>query len=151
MSKIDLQEIQSLRKVTGIYLLYKEEELVYIGQSTNIYVRVLEHICDREKDFDSVYGISIIEERELLEVCLISRLKPKYNKLFVDSYKWFTKLLPMNIREIAINIDIGYSRHYEEIIKLGKFEDNNNLWQDKILIQPKLVCCYDSPWSFYYE
>lgn len=36
----------------GVYFLYDKDELVYIGQSDNLYRRIGQHIAERKKKFD---------------------------------------------------------------------------------------------------
>jgi excinuclease UvrABC nuclease subunit len=64
---------------SGVYFLWDEDELVYIGESENIYLRIGQHIKDGRKRFDD-FTIYITEDRKLLEAYLINVLKPKYNK-----------------------------------------------------------------------
>ena len=69
----------------GIYFLYKNEQLVYIGQSTDILLRIRNHF--KEKDFDNY---SYFE-------CEISKLN-QVERLFIEKY---TPLLNkcLNIKE----------------------------------------------------
>ena len=47
-----LEELQVARNVDGVYFLYNEnKELVYIGKSRNIYLRILEHKFENKKKF----------------------------------------------------------------------------------------------------
>ena len=64
----------------GVYFLYDGEELVYIGQSDNIYRRIGQHISDGVKRFDSFCFYEVGEERIILESYLINKFKPKYNQ-----------------------------------------------------------------------
>lgn len=72
-----------MKKITaGLYFLYKQGELVYIGKSNNIFYRVGMHIHENAKDFDS-FEYQIVEdenERSNLEGYLIEVFKPKYNE-----------------------------------------------------------------------
>lgn len=72
-----------MRKITGgIYFLYDGDNLVYIGQSGNIFERVGRHIKDNVKKFDN-WEYQIVEdkeERNNLEGYLIKVFKPKYNQ-----------------------------------------------------------------------
>lgn len=64
----------------GVYFLYDGEELVYIGQSDNIYRRIGQHISEGVKRFDSFCFYEVGEERIILESYLISKFQPKYNQ-----------------------------------------------------------------------
>lgn len=72
-----------MKKLTGgIYFLYDNDNLVYIGKSSNIFYRIGTHIHQQLKKFDS-WEYQIIEdeeERSNMEGYLIDIFKPKYNK-----------------------------------------------------------------------
>ena len=85
MKNANLKTLQKVKRDSGIYALFNKDELVYIGQSSNLYLRVLEHIVEGKKDFD---GIKCAYNNKLLyilvmETILISKLKPKLNKQFL--------------------------------------------------------------------
>lgn len=64
-----------------IYALIKDQEVVYIGQSSNVMARLGSHIQERVKDFDS-YAIvckATHEDVDAIERKYIEDLKPKYN------------------------------------------------------------------------
>jgi len=74
-----LNKLMVVESVTGIYFLIKDEKIVYVGQSTNIFSRVGTHKID--KDFDkAVYFECPSTELDDLEYELINILQPKYNK-----------------------------------------------------------------------
>jgi hypothetical protein len=63
---------------TGIYFLVKNNEVVYIGQSKTIEVRVSTHIG--AKDFDKAYYFECpLEELDEVEMELIRAVKPVLN------------------------------------------------------------------------
>jgi len=67
----------------GIYFLYNNDELVYIGKSiTDIRKRLKRHIFEETKIFDRVdaYFINSDTDVHLAEVYLINKFSPKYNK-----------------------------------------------------------------------
>ena len=67
-------------KVKGIYFLFENKKLVYVGISVNIYVRIQQHALDG-KTFDDFKYVEIdIEQCINTEINLISSLQPKYNK-----------------------------------------------------------------------
>jgi len=122
---------QDTRHTPGIYALKKDEEIVYIGSSRDIYTRLLEHKVDEEKDFDSASSIETIGKnegadsfRKMIEMGIICQLKPKYNKIFFDNYKlWLFSLPCENIKKEHVDlfvkeVDIAISNlskggHYE--------------------------------------
>lgn len=64
----------------GIYRLYKDEKIVYIGQSNDINNRIEEH--KRDKIFDSYdyCEINSKSDRSIYELYYIAKYKPLYNK-----------------------------------------------------------------------
>ena len=63
----------------AIYALFKDEEIVYIGQSINTYSRIGSH--NKDKDFDYFRIMPCLKHRmNNWEEMLIQRYKPKYNK-----------------------------------------------------------------------
>lgn len=71
----------------GIYFLIKNGEIVYVGQSSDIYRRISEHrlgVPKRKgppKDFDEwdYYEIEDEDKRDVVEYFLINLLKPRLN------------------------------------------------------------------------
>ena len=76
--------IAALTPLCGVYFLYDDEELVYIGHSTRIPMRVCEHLSNLngcEKEFTDAYFLPC--EKDLLfatEMACIRRYRPKYNQ-----------------------------------------------------------------------
>ena len=65
----------------GIYFLYKDSEIVYIGKSTsNISGRLTAHLQDKEFDKVIVYEIESDADIALAEIYLILKHNPKYNQ-----------------------------------------------------------------------
>ena len=62
----------------GVYFLFDNKQLVYIGESNNVYMRIGQHIKDGTKKFDS-FAIYPCNDRKKLEGFLIRALMPKYN------------------------------------------------------------------------
>jgi hypothetical protein len=68
------------RKASGIYLLKKEEAIVYVGQTTNFLSRAANHSSNPNFDFDEIIFIPAAKSKlNLYEHELIARLCPKYN------------------------------------------------------------------------
>ena len=62
-----------------VYILYNEDVIVYVGQTINIYNRLISH--KRDKVFDRVRYLHCREDRKLYwEKVLIDRYQPIYNK-----------------------------------------------------------------------
>ncbi|MGH8100365.1 MAG: hypothetical protein ACREIW_03645 [Chthoniobacterales bacterium] len=67
------------RRLIGIYFLVALNKVVYVGQSTNVLARVHAHSANIEFD-RAFYLPCAADELDTLEVGLIARLKPRYNK-----------------------------------------------------------------------
>ncbi len=69
---------QLIQRISGIYFLFRGDDLVYIGQSINVLGRVTAHTSD--KDFDS-FAYLPCPEKELLavEALYINEFKPLLN------------------------------------------------------------------------
>jgi hypothetical protein len=71
--------------IAGIYFLFDGKEIVYVGQSSDIFRRIYEHSSGRskgaKKKFDTWEYFEIADDAERLraEDLLILALKPKYN------------------------------------------------------------------------
>jgi len=67
----------AMQATSGVYLLYKDGVLIYIGQSVNVYSRVPQH---RDKAYDRVMFIPCrVEVLDEVETALIVALHPKLN------------------------------------------------------------------------
>lgn len=67
-------------KISGIYFLCNDLEVLYVGQSTNIYARIGQHIADDKKEFDKAFFILVPSDRlNDIEGALIKYLQPIYN------------------------------------------------------------------------
>lgn len=81
---VNLKDLQKTREKQGIYFLYNQDkELIYIGQSRNIYIRLLEHIAENKKQFFYFKAIKIDDSdfMELMEIYLIQLYKETHNLL----------------------------------------------------------------------
>lgn len=70
-----------MKKITsGVYMLYKNDNIVYVGESSNILSRIGQHIKEGVKDFDEFEYFELEEEDRMnLEAFIIRIVKPKYN------------------------------------------------------------------------
>jgi len=65
---------------SGVYFLFHNGELVYIGQTKTIKWRLDQHLAERRKDFDAIAFIPCGLDRLLeIEAFYIKRYAPKYN------------------------------------------------------------------------
>lgn len=66
---------------TAIYFLLRDNKIVYVGQSINIYSRIGEHFEDRKIKFNRFSIIPCKKENlEILETFYIHKFNPIYNK-----------------------------------------------------------------------
>jgi hypothetical protein len=66
---------------SGVYFLYREGVVVYVGQAVNVRRRIADHIGEGVKDFDAVSFIPFAPDKLLAaEARYIRRLRPVYNK-----------------------------------------------------------------------
>lgn len=82
---LEKNEILKLKKLDkpkiGIYFLMDKSEVVYIGQSINIDLRIAQH-KRTDKEFDrTLYLECGAKELDLLEAAHIQEYQPRYNKV----------------------------------------------------------------------
>lgn len=70
-------------RLRGVYYLYRDAQIVYVGSSSNILRRVSQHVTDDTKDFDSFSYHDMSNHSqwdiESFEIIEIKRLKPQLN------------------------------------------------------------------------
>lgn len=78
----DPQDIPESRSTAGLYVLLKEEEIVYVGISSDIYRRIHEHRLEGAKVFDDWRWLPCGSgsERLRLEALLILAHLPTHNR-----------------------------------------------------------------------
>ena len=68
-------------RIAGIYLLYYEREIVYVGQSVNLITRIRSHADEGRKNFDAVGIIRVpLEYLDDVETAFIRVFEPRYNR-----------------------------------------------------------------------
>lgn len=94
------------KRIRGLYLLYQNDELHYIGMSNNVNFRLYQHSYSSHLvELNGEYDVKIIEvenysDLRLLEEILIRLLKPKLNKEYVDDnemgelFKQYLNMIP---------------------------------------------------------
>ena len=102
-------KLQFIRNIGGVYFLYNLDELVYIGYSKNIYIRILEHFYNN-KGFDSFSYYELknysANEMKLVENVLIAHYSTELNKHIIKDTLWFY--------ESNINSFTESYKYYEE-------------------------------------
>lgn len=96
----DIKGIKPLEPLRGVYFLFLNDEIVYVGQSTNIHLRVQQH---RDKEFNRVFYQEVPIEMDLLaiEKYYILKFRPRYN--YETSAKTCER--PATLDEIAYYLD----------------------------------------------
>jgi len=83
LSSVNLNELKKYNKhefLTGIYFLLKNDEIVYVGKTINLYDRIMVHQKQNVKDFDSYLFLEVDNKKlNLSERYFINKLKPIYN------------------------------------------------------------------------
>lgn len=85
-------DLNSLKRNTisnihkGIYFLYDNDELVYIGRSYNVFDRVSTHAVENIKTFNN-YSYILTDDINDIEKYMIYKYKPKYNVMSMRDYK----------------------------------------------------------------
>jgi hypothetical protein len=78
--------IEHISTPPGIYFLCKQKKIRYIGQTVNVASRIITHMSEGLKDFDSVFFITCPRNSlSDLEISLIKYLKPELNKVYKKS------------------------------------------------------------------
>lgn len=108
---------------TGIYFLIKDNEIVYVGQSTQFYTKLSSHV--NNKDFDSYFIIEVPEEQLTeYEVEYIIKFNPIYNSILpsnniyktLESMKKIFELTKWNLKKTVRIHDIKRAfRNYYDI------------------------------------
>ncbi|KAA0089380.1 GIY-YIG nuclease family protein [Paraburkholderia sp. T12-10] len=95
MSLLSVEEIEALSKPfprhAVIYFLFKEDRIVYVGQSTNVHLRIGSHASGAyRKEFDAFSMIDVpdgIDPTEL-EFSYIEQFAPIYNFKGLKGKSW---------------------------------------------------------------
>ena len=77
------------KKMTGVYALYDESGLIYIGHSTRIFDRIKTH--EKEHKYAKFKICVSLEKAQAIEKRLIQRLKPRLNKEYIKTFDTKTK------------------------------------------------------------
>jgi excinuclease UvrABC nuclease subunit len=85
IEELNQSSIELQGACSGVYFLFHNNELVYIGQGWNCFLRVAEHTRkESEKIFDrwSYIRIDAETERKSVECELVKTHKTKYNRIY---------------------------------------------------------------------
>lgn len=84
-------QLQDIINISAVYFLIDNKEIVYVGQTHNLYKRIMQHT---DKKYNDLYWFPT-EKTDLktVEDYFIIAMKPKYNKTHEDIYKINENLL----------------------------------------------------------
>lgn len=133
---------ESKNRVKGnfVYRLIHNNEIIYIGKSTQINVRLTHHL--RDKDFDTVEVIQFDNEVDMCisEIYFINKYRPRLNKEFI-----YSDAKSMSLKELDsilwINIDYYYTNYLNNyMIYLNNYtinlnNENNENEIERLMIQ----------------
>lgn len=103
-----------------IYMLIKNNEIVYVGQTTKGFQRILHHYLD--KDFDKIFTQPCNnKDLDKLEVTYIIKYRPKYNTVLprnneyrnMYGLKEITGLYANSIKKALKNENIEVAFHWD--------------------------------------
>jgi len=82
MKQIRKERKQSTKVIrSAVYILLLQGEVVYVGESQNVYTRLGNHIKDKGKRFDTIRILPCLEHRRhYWEAVLIYKYQPLFNK-----------------------------------------------------------------------
>jgi hypothetical protein len=115
-------------KIQGVYLLFdSEENLIYVGQSNNIYNRLISHSKNINKNwvFSYIIPIENKEHRLFTEAIMIKSLKPLNNiaKGYPKNYGWSIKdmsNLYWQLHNSIEQISFMYELYHNESLNLNE-------------------------------
>lgn len=75
-----LKFLKNNSNILGVYRLYKDNEIIYIGKSVNIKSRISQHIKDKEIDSYDYCEFANESDMNIYELYYIDKFKPRLNK-----------------------------------------------------------------------
>jgi len=98
-----VQNYHQLKNKIGVYLLYTNEELSYIGRSSNLQKRLNQHFYPKDQFYQEwkskitkieYYLCSLIGNTDIIETYLINKLNPIFNidKVYIGGIDLFIEL-----------------------------------------------------------
>ncbi|MDF3555516.1 GIY-YIG nuclease family protein [Bacillus cereus] len=141
-SRVDLEDFKTLQPRAGVYMIYsKENELMYIGETTSLYRRMFYHLTPnhgkKELNKDTVGHVMFAYldedryERGIIEGLLVQKYRPALNcddemkadaMLKVDkeiAYDTLYYLKHTNIRDFVIAKALGVDNHFVTNVRKG--------------------------------
>lgn len=110
---------------SGIYFLFRDDELQYIGKSINVLQRLGNHMKD--KDFNRVFFLPVVADSNLLEYIemrFIDFYKPPLNKTCRSSWMYDPKAIMDALEKANIAIEMS-TEEINDIEKKRRQIENN--------------------------
>ena len=116
---------------TGVYLLYKGEDIVYVGISKNVRQRVKQHMSNDRLDFDKFLFIPCPKEiAPYLEHACISAIRPMYNSFSGGAF-WKN--------DLEVNEEWRFVLIVPENTKIGQINGFVTVYVDQVIGTKKSV------------
>lgn len=164
-SRVDLEEFNKLQPRAGVYMIYsKENELMYIGETTSLYRRIAYHLTPnhgkKEINKDTVGHVMYAYlnedryERGVIEGLLVQKYRPALNcddemktdaMLKVDksiAYDTLYYLKNTNIRDFVIAKALGVESPFVHNVRVGGNLNHLELpegYKPKVIITPEFI------------
>jgi len=115
-----VQNYHQLKNKIGVYLLYTNEELSYIGRSSNLQKRLNQHFYPKDQFYQEwkskitkieYYLCSLIGNTDIIETYLINKLNPVFNidKVYIGGIDLFIELPEKHEIKIEKRENCSYS------------------------------------------
>ena len=120
------------RPTCGVYFLIREDKIVYVGQSIDVFSRIYTHFRENVKEFDNFYFIGCNrEDIDLYETFYIQKFQPTYN--CIDSTLPSFKTL----QQLRIRWNKIYGIDYRDIVNIDALNKITTLY-DKYYFLPEV-------------
>lgn len=115
----------------GIYFLIKNNKIVYVGQSVNIFKRIADHIRSEKMDFDS-YSFENYPKKNLnlIEAEYIIKFEPKLNSYMLPKN---SKYAPINSTRKKYDLKAKAAERIIKKYELKTFYNNNYVLRNEFI------------------
>lgn len=130
--KFEEKNFRKLEKVSDIfvYLLIKNGEVIYVGQTQNGIISPYKHKYN--KDFDDIYLIECKEnELDYLQDKYIKKYCPIYNRDLNKKVNYSLTRIRTKIKEIYPEFDLRKVKKIVSILEIPTFKVKNVIYVDK--------------------
>lgn len=130
--------VESLQIICGVYFLIDRGNVVYVGQSKDVLIRIRRHFADPTKRFDSWAYLPI--DREMLEDAereYITLFQPYLNQTIVRKVN-YRRQRPQARRQFSPKLIVHTSGLYEDIEVTDEDHNRCTTIMDQIMRGQKL-------------